>query len=229
VYYHTLPLKYVVYGTILPHDDPSNQFRSAYEWLGHHCGYCPQIWLSRGDISMTGYRYRVGSVGISGSDQRAERDSVLFGFDLIHGFPIDYEFWWFHVLNTALNSPPGKDEIDRWLVDRLDWWLADSPGDRSDPTSRSFFAGTCSWSATRSSCHRSTSRRRSESCAETSGRKNSFEGWASSRTGWKSVRCRGGDGRPKRGALGAAGRLHEMGCLLKTPSLVEKTRRNGRP
>jgi hypothetical protein len=126
VYYHTLPLKYVVYGTILPHDDPSNQFRSAYEWLGHHCGYCPQIWLSRGDISMTGYRYRVGSVGISGSDQRAERDSVLFGFDLIHGFPIDYEFWWFHVLNTALNSPPGKDEIDRWLVDRLDWWLAES-------------------------------------------------------------------------------------------------------
>ncbi len=126
MYYHTLPLKYVVYGTILPHDDPSNQFRSAYEWLGHHCGYCPQIWLSRGDISMTGYRYRVGSVGISGSDQRAERDSVLFGFDLIHGFPIDYEFWWFHVLNTALNSPPGKDEIDRWLVDRLDWWLAES-------------------------------------------------------------------------------------------------------
>jgi hypothetical protein len=30
------------------------------------------------------------------------------------------------VLNTALNSPPGKDEIDRWLVDRLDWWLAES-------------------------------------------------------------------------------------------------------
>ena len=126
MYYHTLPLKYVVYGTILPHDDPSNQFRSAYEWLGHHCGYCPQIWLSRGDIGMTGYRYRVGSVGISGSDQRAERDSVLFGFDLIHGFPIDYEFWWFHVLNTALNSPPGKDKIDRWMVDRLDWWLAES-------------------------------------------------------------------------------------------------------
>jgi hypothetical protein len=126
VYYHTLPLKYVVYGTILPHDDPSNQFRSAYEWLGHHCGYCPQIWLSRGDISMTGYRSWVGSVGISGSDQRAERDSVLFGFDLIHGFPVDYDFWGFHVLNTALNSPPGKDEIDRWLVDKLDWWLAES-------------------------------------------------------------------------------------------------------
>lgn len=126
MYYHTLPLKYVVYGTILPHDDPSNQFRSAYEWLGHHCGYCPQIWLSRGDISMTGYRYRVASVGIRGSVQRAERDSVLFGFDLIQGFPIDYEFWWLHVLNTTLNSPPGKAEIDRWLVDKLDRWLAES-------------------------------------------------------------------------------------------------------
>jgi len=126
VYYHNLPLKYVVYGTVRPHDDPSNQFRSAYEWLGHHCGYCPQIWLSRGDISMTGYRYRVNPIGISGSVQRAERDSVLFGFDLAHGFPIDYEFWWSYVLNTALNTPPDKDEIDRWLVAKLDRWLADS-------------------------------------------------------------------------------------------------------
>ena len=127
MYYHTLPLKYVVYGTIRPHDDPANPHRAAYEWLGHHCGYCPQVWLSRGDISMTGYRYRVNPIGISGSEQRAERDSVLFGFDLVHGFPINYEFWWLFVLNAALNLPTvSKTEVDQWLVEKLDWWLAES-------------------------------------------------------------------------------------------------------
>jgi hypothetical protein len=128
VYYHCLPLKYVTYGTIMPHDDPSIGNRPAYEWLGTYCGYCPQIWLSRANIDMTGYRNEARKGSVSGSFQRAERDSILFGFSQIAGFPVEPEFWWRGVLNTALlpvDPPMTPREVDAGLVHHLDMVLAD--------------------------------------------------------------------------------------------------------
>jgi len=127
MYYHCLPLKYVTHGTILPHDDPGIDNRPAYEWLGTHCGYCPQIWLSRANIDMTGYRNDARNAPISGSARRAEKDSILFGFSQISGFPAEPEFWWWGVLNTALavtDPPMTPRDVDAGLVEYLDMSLA---------------------------------------------------------------------------------------------------------
>lgn len=122
MFYHCLSLRYVECGTILPHDDETIFNRPAYEWLGRHCGYCPQIWLSRASISLTGYRSPLLPQGYRGRLRREVKDFVLFGFDQIHGFPIAYDFWCRFVLNTALNIRI-LSYIDEFLVDCLDWSL----------------------------------------------------------------------------------------------------------
>ncbi|MFM8537818.1 MAG: hypothetical protein ACKOES_07095 [Planctomycetaceae bacterium] len=135
MYYHCLSLQYVVCGTILPHDDETNLNRPSYEWLGQHCGYCPQIWLSRADITLTGYRYTISPRFNRGRLRREVGGYVLFGFDQIHGFPIDYEFWWRFVLNSALNGQT-LAEVDESLICKLEWSLQDviqEEGDDFDP------------------------------------------------------------------------------------------------
>lgn len=137
MYYHCLALKYVEYGTILPFDDTTNFNRPAYEWLGRYCGYCPQIWLSRADIGMTGYRRAPQPRSAGGRRRRVRQDNILFGFDQVHGFPIDYEFWWRFAMNAALNWQPWYPlDIDGMLVQRLDWSLefaVEEYGDTLDP------------------------------------------------------------------------------------------------
>jgi hypothetical protein len=81
MYYHCLSLRYVEYGTILPHDDETGWNRPAYQWLGTYCGYFPQIWLSRADIGMTGYRSALRPRINRGRQRRVLKDQVLFGFD----------------------------------------------------------------------------------------------------------------------------------------------------
>lgn len=129
MYYHCLPLKHVEYGMILPHDDPGIPNRPAYEWLGMYCGYCPQIWLSRANIDMTGYRAEPCKTTNGGSVQRAKRDSILFGFNHISGFPVESEFWRRFVLNTLITLPvfPASSprEVDEGLAWRLDLSLAE--------------------------------------------------------------------------------------------------------
>jgi len=128
-------LKYVEYGTIVPYDDETNFCRPAYEWLGQHCGYCPQIWLSRANISLTGYRNAFSDRFNRGRQRREVKDYVLFGFDQIHGFPVDYEFWWRFALNSSLNGQR-LEEIDESLTFQLEWSLQDAVeehGDTLDP------------------------------------------------------------------------------------------------
>ena len=82
MYYHCRPLKYVEYGKVLPPPvETIDWLRPAYEWLGHYCGYFPQVWLSRSRSSITGYKNKYA------------KDSVLFGFDIIKGFPLSYSHW----------------------------------------------------------------------------------------------------------------------------------------
>ena len=137
VYYHCRPLKYVEYGKVLPSPDPDPDLLPAYRWLGHYCGYCPQIWLSRGDISMTGARNLIIPKKVKGypgarRDMRANRDSVLFCFDLIRGFPVDSDVWCVIILYTVMNMPKaGLDAVNRQICINMDEWaeavLEDDP------------------------------------------------------------------------------------------------------
>lgn len=128
MYYHCRPLDYVTYGTVQPHDDPGNCNRPAYEWLGRFCGYCPQIWLSRADIAMTGYRNDHRRWNVPGRLRRREENSVLFGFPTIVGFPVEYQFWCTYAMNTVASAierlrQAGSfswTEVDRSLVASLD-------------------------------------------------------------------------------------------------------------
>lgn len=133
MYYHCLSLRYVEYGTVLPHDDPTGWNRPAYAWLGRHCGYFPQIWLSRADIDMTGYRTSLSARINRGRLRRTKKDSILFGFDQIHGFPIEHEFWSLYVLNAGLRVDPNRPEdIDKELLVSLEWSLRDAMAERGE-------------------------------------------------------------------------------------------------
>ena len=123
MYYHCRPLKHVEHGKVYPHADDDGLFLPAYRWLGHYCGYCPQLWLSRGSMDMTGYR-RMFSRGRGKSRwMRDKKDNILFGFDVVRGFPVDYEFWAGHVLNGAINMPTASPaEMNRDAAAWLDKW-----------------------------------------------------------------------------------------------------------
>lgn len=84
MYYHCRDLKHVIYGKVYPyrHEDDDEFFSRAYDWLGHHCGYSPQVWLSRSLSCITGFR-------------RNAKNNILFGFENIKGFPLRYSPWEF--------------------------------------------------------------------------------------------------------------------------------------
>jgi len=99
MYYHSCPLKYVEYGKIKPYKDEDNWLNPCYDWLGHYCGYSPQIWLSRSNSAITGYRSsnirkKRAKVDIGKRKQKKIYiDSVMFGFEDIKGFYVEYELW----------------------------------------------------------------------------------------------------------------------------------------
>lgn len=104
MYYHCTELKYVQYGKIhpAPEDACDDHFIHAYRWLGHYCGYCPQIWLARCNMGMTGFRSR-----------RAPKDDcVLFGFDTVVGaFPVDYDLWHFFLSFAGMYPEDKPDDL----------------------------------------------------------------------------------------------------------------------
>ena len=85
-------MKYVAYGKIGGSPKPDDWLDPAYRWLGQHCGYYPQVWLSKGSSNITGFRpWKAGSKRAM-RNKRHQRD-VLFGFDTVAGFPVDYDMW----------------------------------------------------------------------------------------------------------------------------------------
>jgi len=96
MYYHCRPLKYVEYGKIYPpplkffEDNDKDWLFNAYVWIGYYCGYCPQIWLSRSHMNITGFK------------NKYSEDDILFAFDIIKGFPVDYDSWC-TILNPLIN------------------------------------------------------------------------------------------------------------------------------
>ena len=98
MYYHCRPLKYVEYGKIYPPpmDKVDDFMIPAYKWAGHYSGFKPQVWLSRSNYSITGFKRKF----------HKDNDGILFGFDIIKGFPISYEPWEF-LLGSMINAKEG--------------------------------------------------------------------------------------------------------------------------
>jgi hypothetical protein len=121
----------------------------AYKWLGFHCGYNPQIWLSRGCSSITGFRTNNVTKGFYAKTMPKKKrkiniNSVLFHFDVLPKTytPVDYSVWCY-LLTTLSNTPIGapKEVFDRAIVKLLEESFADDKiyryefkRDDSDPT-----------------------------------------------------------------------------------------------
>lgn len=99
MYYHCRPIKYVVYGKVQPPPiELLDEFRFLYKWVGNYCGYYPQVWLSRSRQNITGIKNnrqikKSKYVKRKRQESKISNDSVLFGFDIIKGFPISFEHW----------------------------------------------------------------------------------------------------------------------------------------
>ena len=106
MYYPSRKLRHVVYGRIGPAPDEAIEvdFAVAYRWLGRHCGYAPQVWLSRSSSALTGFRFEA-------SQQSGRFESILFGFESIKGFPVDHDFW--NDLLTPLCNAADEDAGER--------------------------------------------------------------------------------------------------------------------
>ena len=108
MYYHCRPLKYVEYGKILPPSEEiiDDDFIYCYRWLGNYCGYCPQIWLSRSRSCLTGYK--------SGNSKK--EDFVMFGFDVVKGFPLEFDTWELFIYSIMSlynkNKKPSLNQIN---------------------------------------------------------------------------------------------------------------------
>ncbi len=102
MYYHARQIQYVTYGKVGPPPletlDPN--FALAYRWLGQYCEFHPQVWLSRSTSGITGFRF---PNLLKRTPKSPPSDKVLFGFETIQGFPVNYDFWC-ELLCTLMNS-----------------------------------------------------------------------------------------------------------------------------
>ena len=130
MYYHSRELKYVQYGKVMPppEDTLDPHFRIAYQWLGRRCGFYPQIWLSRSRSAITGFRGAVPG-------KRSRDRSVLFAFEPIKGFPVEYDLWC-ELLNVFANAAD-VEEVDREMIEQFKW-RATEPGWCPGPADRTW-------------------------------------------------------------------------------------------
>lgn len=111
MYYHCRDLKFVEYGKVEPppKEEVDPFILPCYQWLGKYCGYCPQIWLSRSTSGITGFRGT--QWGNKGKD--INKNSVLFGFDIIKGFHVHYDMW--ESIMSVLMNATQYDDIEKEL------------------------------------------------------------------------------------------------------------------
>ena len=129
MFYHCRPLKFVKYGKVYP--APASTIESwllnAYKWLGEYCGYNPQIWLSRSTSSITGFRRnRILKKRKNVIAKRSEMKEpiAMFGFDVIKGFPVNYEPWE-TIINVLINTQDGFHEQNKKIIQWMDELVQD--------------------------------------------------------------------------------------------------------
>ncbi|MBL4847448.1 MAG: hypothetical protein JKY65_18170 [Planctomycetes bacterium] len=113
MFWHCRELRHVIYDKVgpAPEEVLCPFLVPAYRWLGHYCGYFPQVWLARSHSRMTGFRSR----------PRKRRDqTALFGFERIQGFPIDYMNWHL-ILNASLKDGQSLEEMNALIEKSVRW------------------------------------------------------------------------------------------------------------
>ena len=135
MYYHSRELKYVEYDKVFPApEEKLDWLLPAYKWLGHYCGYCPQVWLSRSTSSITGFRSsnmlkKRKNVKRKRSEKKDSNNSVLFGVDVVKGFPVSYEHWCF-ILNVLINEDcKGINAVNKKIAESMNYCLEDYEGE----------------------------------------------------------------------------------------------------
>ena len=123
MYYHSQPMKHVVYGKIGGNPEPNDWFGPAYRWLGQHCGFFPQVWLSRGSCQITGIRRRPWKLPRREVRRAKNRENVLFGFDTIVGFPVRYDAWYMITSTADLFEARFGRIADKASARRFEEWL----------------------------------------------------------------------------------------------------------
>jgi len=113
MYYHSRPIKFVNYGKVFPPPISEykgwGEFLNLYNWLGSYCNYTPQIWLSRSKNYITGYNSnpKFPKKRKFVINENKNEDYVMFGFENIIGFPVDYRLWEI-IMNPLMSS---KDSV----------------------------------------------------------------------------------------------------------------------
>jgi hypothetical protein len=135
MFYHCRPLKYVTYGKVCGCPEPDEFLSPSYRWLGQHCGFCPQVWLSRSQSAITGFRPWMGMSKKAWTKVKRQRKDVLFAFDPVVGFPVDYDMW--HMIISGASAYEGKfgpikDKTDAKMFERW-FWKDMAEYDRENP------------------------------------------------------------------------------------------------
>ena len=102
MYYHRIELKYVRYDKIYPPSETllkskEPEMLRCYRWLSHYCNFFPQMWLSRSHFTITGFK------------NSYNEDPILFGFEYIKGFPVDYNVWEY-IMCSLMNNEKFEDQ-----------------------------------------------------------------------------------------------------------------------
>lgn len=125
MYYHCRPLKYVEYGKVFPPpiETIEPHMLKCYKWVAHYCNFFPQVWLSRSNFSITGFKEKYNK----------ENDSILFGFDFIKGYPVSYDSWEF-LMNVLMNVKTDNiSEINKKIDEDFREFEEDSITEKWEP------------------------------------------------------------------------------------------------
>jgi len=136
MYYHCRDLRHVEYGKVYPPppDKVDDFFILAYKWLGNYCGYFPQVWLARSHLHLTGYKSNCilkkrQFVQQKRSYTKNKMDSVLFGFDIIKGFPVSFRYW--ELILMFLSGEGTLEQKNERLIQEVNEIVRDCKKDNS--------------------------------------------------------------------------------------------------
>jgi hypothetical protein len=124
MYYHSRDLKHVICGKVYPPplESIDKDILEAYKWLGKYgCGYSPQIWLSRSHHSITGYKNCYKRKKSFFCKRISKKPQILFGFENIIGFPVDYEIWEYFFMILIGCKDAIKNGSSEIIKDLMEW------------------------------------------------------------------------------------------------------------